>query len=59
MSSAWAQAREDAIARLGPAFFLQRWYGALHDVPLQWPALVAGLIETVVERTSDPKQEVR
>ncbi len=59
MSRAWAQAREAAIGRLGPAFFLQRWYGALHDVPLQWPALVAGLIETVVERTSDPKQEAR
>lgn len=23
---------------------LQRWRGALHDVPLQWPGLVAGLI---------------
>ena len=23
---------------------LQRWGGALHDVPLQWPALVAGLV---------------
>lgn len=59
MSGAWAQARQDAIARLGPGFFLQRWYGALHDVPLQWPALVSGLIETVVERTSDPSREVR
>lgn len=28
---------------------LQRWQGAVHDVPLQWPAMVAGLIDTVVE----------
>lgn len=26
---------------------LQIWQGALHDVPLQWPALVAGWITTV------------
>ena len=28
---------------------VQRWHGALHDVPLQWPALVAGLIDNLVE----------
>lgn len=28
---------------------LLRWEGAVHDVPLQWPALVAGLIDEVVE----------
>lgn len=27
-----------------------RWEGADHDVPLQWPTLVAGLIDQVVER---------
>ena len=26
-----------------------RWEGAVHDVPLQWPVLVAGLIDQVVE----------
>ena len=31
---------------------VQRWHGALHDVPLQWPALVAGLIDTLVESSS-------
>ncbi len=31
---------------------VQRWHGALHDVPLQWPALVAGLIDNLVESTS-------
>jgi pimeloyl-ACP methyl ester carboxylesterase len=29
---------------------IQRWEGAVHDVPLQWPTLVAGLIDQVVER---------
>ena len=28
---------------------VHRWPGAVHDVPLQWPALVAGFIDTVVE----------
>lgn len=27
---------------------LMRWEGAIHDVPLQWPARVAGLIDEVV-----------
>ncbi len=31
---------------------LQRWAGAVHDVPLQWPALVAGLIRAAVEEVS-------
>jgi pimeloyl-ACP methyl ester carboxylesterase len=28
---------------------LLRWTGALHDVPLQWPALVAGLVRAAVD----------
>jgi pimeloyl-ACP methyl ester carboxylesterase len=28
---------------------LFRWAGAVHDVPLQWPALVAGLIRAAVD----------
>lgn len=28
---------------------LLRWAGAVHDVPLQWPALVAGLVRAVVD----------
>ncbi len=28
---------------------VHRWPGAVHDVPLQWPALVAGLVDTVAE----------
>jgi pimeloyl-ACP methyl ester carboxylesterase len=37
-----------------PTALVQRWNGAWHDVPLQWPALVAGLIDSCVESsTSD------
>ena len=35
-----------------PHALVQRWHGAMHDVPLQWPALVAGLIDTLVESSS-------
>lgn len=31
---------------------LQRWQGAVHDVPLQWPALVAGLLRAAVQEVS-------
>ena len=30
----------------------QRWDGAVHDVPLQWPALVAGLVRAAAEEVS-------
>lgn len=44
----WATARvaglhAAAVALAQPR--LMRWAGAVHDVPLQWPALVAGLIQ--------------
>jgi hypothetical protein len=29
-----------------------RWQGAVHDVPLQWPALVAGLVRAAVDEVS-------
>ncbi len=48
LADSWLDARREAIALLGSAFYLQRWTGADHDVPLQWPALVAGLVETVL-----------
>jgi len=32
---------------------LQIWQGAVHDVPLQWPALVAGWITTVHSASSE------
>jgi pimeloyl-ACP methyl ester carboxylesterase len=31
---------------------VQRWHGALHDVPLQWPALVAGLVRAAAEEVA-------
>jgi pimeloyl-ACP methyl ester carboxylesterase len=31
---------------------VQRWEGAVHDVPLQWPALVAGLVRAAAEEVS-------
>jgi len=31
---------------------LMRWAGAVHDVPLQWPALVAGLVRAAVEEVA-------
>ena len=49
LAQAWIAARRSAIDRLGSRFYRQRWSGAHHDVPLQWPALVAGLVETVLE----------
>lgn len=39
---------EQAAALLASPRVL-RWDGAIHDVPLQWPALVAGLIRAAVE----------
>jgi pimeloyl-ACP methyl ester carboxylesterase len=38
----------DRIARELPDVRAMRWGGAVHDVPLQWPALVAGLVRTAV-----------
>jgi pimeloyl-ACP methyl ester carboxylesterase len=31
---------------------LQRWAGALHDVPLQWPALVSGLVRAACDEVT-------
>lgn len=44
-----APARALLRAASNPQIRLQRWQGAVHDVPLQWPAMVAGLIDTMVE----------
>jgi pimeloyl-ACP methyl ester carboxylesterase len=32
---------------------LLRWAGAVHDVPLQWPALVAGLVRAAVSEVDE------
>lgn len=31
---------------------VQHWHGALHDVPLQWPALVAGLVRAAADEVA-------
>jgi len=49
---AWQRAKDDAVADalLRGNCLVQRWSGAVHDVPLQWPSLVAGLVDAVVEQ---------
>jgi hypothetical protein len=32
---------------------LLRWGGAVHDVPLQWPSLVAGLVRAAVDESGE------
>ena len=47
--------RAEALARtaaLLPSPRALRWDGAVHDVPLQWPALVAGLVRAAADEVS-------
>lgn len=37
------------LASVLPRVRVLRWLGAVHDVPLQWPALVAGLVRAAAE----------
>lgn len=49
--------RADALERtaaLLPAPRVVRVDGAVHDVPLQWPALVAGVVRSAVQEVSRP-----
>ncbi len=53
-AQAWTEAKAQALERaagLLSVHRLHRWGGALHDVPLQWPALVAGLIRAAADET--------
>jgi pimeloyl-ACP methyl ester carboxylesterase len=46
--------REASLGRAGRVLAhprLLRWQGAVHDVPLQWPALVAGLVRAARDET--------
>ena len=48
----WARGKTAALARLSDELDdvrVMRWGGAVHDVPLQWPALVAGLVRAAVD----------
>jgi pimeloyl-ACP methyl ester carboxylesterase len=51
LDGAWQSARQrgadSAAARRNCR--IHRWAGAVHDVPLQWPALVAGFVDALVE----------
>lgn len=44
-----ARAADIASAATNENLRIHRWPGALHDVPLQWPALVAGFIDSLVD----------
>jgi len=49
---AWTAAKAAALDELPGSVAdvrVMRWGGAVHDVPLQWPALVAGLIRAAVD----------
>lgn len=48
----WAAAKAGALNRAAERLArprLLRWTGAVHDVPLQWPALVAGLVRAAAD----------
>ena len=48
----WSRGKDMALDRaveVTPSVRVMRWGGAVHDVPLQWPALVAGLVRTAVD----------
>lgn len=52
---AWTQTKAAALQRAATLLSqprLQRWQGALHDVPLQWPALVVGLIRAAADEVT-------
>jgi len=54
-SPEWTAAKAVALDRAGALLKqprLQRWAGAVHDVPLQWPALVAGLVRAAVDEVT-------
>jgi pimeloyl-ACP methyl ester carboxylesterase len=50
---AWTQARERTLTELDSTITVQHWSGAVHDVPLQWPDIVAGLLNDVWQSTTD------
>ena len=51
----WAERKAAALEQAGaavPRARLLRWGGALHDVPLQWPALVSGLVRAACDEVA-------
>jgi pimeloyl-ACP methyl ester carboxylesterase len=58
--AALTAAKDAALARAGSVLArprLLRWSGAVHDVPLQWPALVAGVVRAACDETTAPGRE--
>lgn len=54
-TDAWSAAKTAALDGLRGTVAkprLLRWGGAVHDVPLQWPDLVAGLLRSVVDEAA-------
>jgi hypothetical protein len=51
----WALRKAAALEHAGRVLArprLLRWGGALHDVPLQWPALVSGLVRAACDEVA-------
>lgn len=57
IDEAWDAARTRHLDAIPFHFRKLGWQGALHDVPLQWPALVAGLLETAIDDVRHQEQE--
>ena len=56
-ASDWVQGKADGLALAATTLAAprtMRWSGALHDVPLQWPALVSGLIRAAADQPDHP-----
>jgi pimeloyl-ACP methyl ester carboxylesterase len=54
--SEWVRQKADGLAlaaQLMADARPMRWSGALHDVPLQWPALVSGLVRTASQEREE------
>jgi pimeloyl-ACP methyl ester carboxylesterase len=56
----WSRNQVEGLALAAealPEARTMRWSGALHDVPLQWPALVSGLIRSAAADHPDDRRE--
>ncbi|MDX6203891.1 MAG: non-heme chloroperoxidase [Frankiales bacterium] len=56
----WSRQKAEGLALAAAALpdaRTMRWSGALHDVPLQWPALVSGLVRDAANHPDDRREE--
>jgi pimeloyl-ACP methyl ester carboxylesterase len=56
LRAGWTAAKEAGLAAAADKLAqprLLRWAGAVHDVPLQWPALVAGLVLSALDEAGE------